>query len=133
MFVALFHERTLTGSCGVEILRTIIRMIDVSPAASSRSNKRGATNMIKPFAALKTLYGEIHGCSICVGAPGCAIQADSQRVRRNPVKAALRSDVFLVGQALSQRTQRLSGYPYRSRCPASRTVLHKIRCSVFIS
>ncbi len=60
----------------------------------------------------QALYREIHRCTACIGAPGCAIQLDPKRVRRKLIPESLTSDVFVVGQSLGPRTQRKSGIPY---------------------
>jgi uracil-DNA glycosylase family 4 len=64
------------------------------------------------LSALQSLYGEIHRCEICIGAAGCRLTHDPERVRRKVVAGSLDADVFLVGQSLAGRTQRLSGLPY---------------------
>jgi uracil-DNA glycosylase family 4 len=61
---------------------------------------------------LGTLYNEIYRCTACMGVPGCRIREDPERVLRRVVPGAVRSEVFLVGQALGGRTQRRSGLPY---------------------
>ena len=61
---------------------------------------------------LARLYEEIYQCDACVGAPGCHIEHDPQRVHRVFVPRALQSEVFLVGEALGGKTQRKSGVPY---------------------
>lgn len=61
---------------------------------------------------LEDLYSEIYHCTACIGVPVCRIQKDPQRVRRQIVPRAMRSEVFLVGQGLGGRTQRRSGLPY---------------------
>lgn len=58
------------------------------------------------------LYDEIYKCNLCIGAPGCQIQQDPERVRRRFIPKLLSSELFVVGMALGARTQRRSGVPY---------------------
>jgi len=58
------------------------------------------------------LYEEVHRCKECLGADGCKISEDRSKVRRKLIEESLKSDLFLVGQALAEKTQRLSGIPY---------------------
>ena len=69
----------------------------------------------RPTEELNHLYEEIFRCDKCIGAEGCLIQPDSERVRREVIPRALDSEVFVVGQALASRTQRRSGIPYYMR------------------
>lgn len=58
------------------------------------------------------LYEQIHACYRCIGAPGCQMSKDSNKVMRVVETRALASEVFLIGQALGGSTQRVSGRPY---------------------
>ena len=66
----------------------------------------------RPTEELDHLYEEIFRCDMCIGAQGCLIQPDPERVRRKVIPSALDSEVFVVCQALASRTQRRSGIPY---------------------
>lgn len=61
---------------------------------------------------LKQLYERIHQCTKCYEFSSCNIKPDSKKVQRVLVPGTLCSKVFLVGQALGGKTQRLSGIPY---------------------
>ncbi len=61
---------------------------------------------------LRHLYEQIHACTRCVSAPGCKIRFDEHKVVRRVVPEVLQSQVFIIGQALSRRGQRLSGVPW---------------------
>lgn len=57
---------------------------------------------------LRALYERIHECRQCGSPEG----NDPQWVKRVLERQALNSKIFLVGQALGERTQRVSGRPY---------------------
>jgi uracil-DNA glycosylase len=61
---------------------------------------------------LQRLYENIHQCTKCYNSAGCKIKPDSNRVQRVAIQDTLASKIFLVGQALGEETQRLSGIPY---------------------
>lgn len=53
---------------------------------------------------LDELYEEIYHCKIC--------HEDKFRVKRALIESALKSKIFLIGEALAGKTQRKSGIPY---------------------
>lgn len=61
---------------------------------------------------LKKLYEEMHSCTKCFGEPTCKIAEDPKKVIRTVNKRSVTSALFLIGQALGEHTQRLSGMPY---------------------
>lgn len=61
---------------------------------------------------IKTLYDQIHTCNKCFQIEDCKMTYDKDRKLRRMVEKALESDVFVVGQSLGGKTQRLSGLPY---------------------
>jgi uracil-DNA glycosylase family 4 len=66
----------------------------------------------RSVAQLQALYGQIHRGNLCINALGCRILPDPDRVRRRVIPHSLRSDIFLVGQALARDSQSRSGLPY---------------------
>lgn len=68
--------------------------------------------MDKRLDRLRALYKEAQSCKVCHSAPGCLIEEDIKRVARIVDARSIESEVFVVGQALGEHTQRLSGLPY---------------------
>ncbi|MFB3895724.1 MAG: uracil-DNA glycosylase family protein, partial [bacterium] len=68
--------------------------------------------MMNKVNILESIYEQIHLCSKCFNNKKCNVKPDNKKVQRKIVERALKSDVFIVGQALAQNTQRLSGLPY---------------------
>jgi uracil-DNA glycosylase family 4 len=62
--------------------------------------------------ALREHYKKIHACNKCFNSAGCNINRDSSKVIRKVLKDAIPSEIFIVGQSLAEKTQRLSGMPY---------------------
>ncbi len=71
-----------------------------------------AARMEEKLNKLAKLYEEMHLCLRCINSPNRKIVNDLKKVMRIVEKRATASKVFLVGQALGEQTQRISGRPY---------------------
>lgn len=77
-----------------------------------RESQVQKNQMQEKLVGLSKLYERIFYCRRCINAFGGGMTDDSARVMRVLEKRASGSKLFLVGQALGEWTQRLSGRPY---------------------
>jgi uracil-DNA glycosylase family 4 len=61
---------------------------------------------------LERLYKEIHECQRCHEDSRSPMESDKSRVMRKVSEQDIRTRVFIIGQALGGKTQRISGRPY---------------------
>jgi len=66
----------------------------------------------KRLLSLQVLYEKVHSCRACQSASGCMIREDLRKVVRTTIPWSIESELFIIGQALGEHTQRLSGIPY---------------------